>query len=519
MSRTLIVFTLLVMAIAVPVFLIGDRVEQDNPNDKDKSRFITEPVLKAYELTFFEKEQTTFKFNLLPDDSVRFFCPKCIEMIDKGELTMFLQGSDIDVMVLGRKLHNRWLSPGSERGSFGIVFTRDKSKNRVLRIPRLEVWRKNVPPPYSPKPVQTLIGVEGLHVENVVGDPEIPAPTFMFAMRNEDRIRIAMNSNTKELVGNLVYNWYRQGESIAKERGNNNVELIIPRYVEYGDSMQFEFGQLEQIKKVSPIYNLEMELWRKPPYRPTSDLDSLGGDSTGPKIKTREELLFEALLKRFGDVPQKFACSTPPLTDQKLIPGKLNIMAGQSNMQCIQIQLSDACYNDTAVCPSCESFYVFWIGVGDKAINSYELKNNERKALGGDGLLEAYAKSIYFRGGKGVGTFPRVESGEDVQFVILNSEFVREFSTKTDSLNDFLQTISDLKYIADTSGVELPEIPNMIWSNGTASSTYYAKLNWTSSVDQMISICFWNDNAISPIPVYFTYQQFIYQPDTVKVPL
>lgn len=471
------------LGIAGYAFFPKSPVPDDFPQQKPPSKWIyTKKVLKVRNIEFREGLETSFIFNFDPQDSVKIRCVSCLQAVTEGKLQVTFQGNEGQAIGITRTKFDGWLPIYSVTGKFGVIFYGKKN----VMINDLEIIRKSDSSKVRPGPDLVPLDVKGLFIDGIADDPAAKKTEFYFDLARRDLITILAKTVGGDM-NNLNCDWYKEGETFNTDIAPFNSPFNIPPDAAFFGNYIFEFGVKEKSK--DNIFNIRLE--RVPakiekPVEITADGDTISAENA---------LLMELIKALTPVATPEFDVVGIATQSYNVVPSRLNFATGNSNRQCFELALSEESADPTGKCPDC-SFWVYWIGVGQEAVNQYKFRDSTRKMLTQKGVIEAYANSVKFMKVSGVGIFPVISEGEDVFFAIVNEANKEKFF--------------EAKRLPPAAGESL----GFSALAAGLQRTGYQILPYSPGEKTFLCLC--NNNELSPVPVLFNYQQFLSLADTAK---
>lgn len=496
MNKGIVTLILGILSFAMFSFLMeGD--EQRRGREKSERVAVNE-IMSAYNLKFNKDvAKTVIVFQLDPADSVQIQCDECPRYMPsedntKGTLDLSLETIDA-TKYLKTGSFDRWIKVKSSNGKIGLVFTRDGFGEKNIKIPLVKVWVKTKKPTRDEAGVPaSVLDVNSVYIDRLLKDAPEDQLRFVIPMKSEDQVQVTIKGVNGVSPDNLVCNQYKQGEEFDKSPIEVGAPYPLPEVEGGKDLFHFEFSHIEGIKGVN-TYHLNVD--RIPAHSAgyLDEEDSVGVDSLPPVdtlIAEEPADPFLKYLKLMQGAPD-FTCTTPELKIQTTVLGKLNLGPGKRNKVCYDLQLTDECVA-AEDCIGCDSVWGFWLGAGNDLINRYNFKDSTRKLTTGEGLIEAWAHSVKFRGMTSSRIFPEVYYGEDIFFAIIDQAETDRF-LNTDWLPE--DWGGDYEYVL-SPGAYMRSYPYILQYNP----------------ERPVSLCMCNNNAVTSVPVMFRFQQFLIEP-------
>lgn len=482
MKKFLLFLAVGLIGIAGYAFFPKTPVPDDLPQQKTPSKWIyTKKVLKVKNIEFREGLETSFIFNFDPQDSVKIRCVSCLQAVTEGKLQVTFQGNEGQAIGITRSKFDGWMPIYSVTGKFGVIFYGKKN----VMIPDLEIIRKSDSSKVRPGPDLVPLDVKGLFIDGIADDPSSRKTEFFFDLARRDQITILAKTVAGDL-SNLICDWYKEGETFNADIAPFNVPFYIPPDAAFFGNYIYEFGV--KSKNKDNIFNIRLE---RVPAKIEKPVEIIDGDT----ISAENALLMELIKALTPQVAPEFDVVGLANESYNVVPSRLNFAPGRSNRQCFELALSEEAADPTGSCPDC-AFWVYWIGVGQEAVNQYKFRDSTRKLLTQKGVIEAYANSVKFMNVSGTGIFPVISEGEDIFFAIVNEANKERFF--------------EAKQLPPAAGQPL----GFATLAAGLQRTGYQILPYTPGERTFLCVC--NNNELSAVPVLFNYQQFLSLADTAK---
>lgn len=483
MKKILFLLALASVAVAWFAFSPHEAPPEDLPQRGGKWIY-TKKVLKVRNLEFRESLETSFIFQFDPLDSLKIRCRGCVEALSEGKLRITYQGGEGQTIGIGRKRLDTWMPLSSVTGKFGLIFSGVKN----VALPELEIIRKSDSSRVKPGPDLVPLDVKNLYVNYPADDPDAQKLEFYFDLARKDQITI-LAKTVSSTLDNLVCDWYKEGEEFDSDIAPFNSPFFIPSDATFYGNYIYEFGVKEKGKE--NIFNIRVERVPAKIETITDDGVIIDGDTMSDEMLLLKELIEQLQPEKV----KQFECKGIATEIFDKVPARLNISPGNNNKTCIPIMLSEECADPTETCPEC-SFWVFWMGVGDEAVNQYKFRDSTRKLITQQGVIEAYAHAVTFMKSTGSGILPVISEGEDVFYAIVNEANKAKFM----------------------KAIQLPPANNQPLGFETKSSglliSGYKIMPYNPG--EQLYLCLCNNNELSPVPVLFNFQQFLSLADTAK---
>ena len=448
---------------------------------------------------------SSFVYQFKANDSIKIKCEDCLDLMIEEQLEVALRSGGGDPVQLQASQMNTWIPIENPLGKFGLVISRKDKGDKVISIGSVEAWRKTpLPPKNFPVSQYTMSDIYNVYIDKLVSDLEGDRYRLKYRLNKNDKVKVTVISATGKTDINLGCWWYREGEDFAPIPAPNGQWFQIPGTADPSAYYIFEFADVKEDEAFDNLYNIKVERIPAPPEYGTETADSISGDTLvgeGEEGLTPEQQILKDLLEEIKKNSEStFECSTFENQVEMIVQPKMNISPGQRFKRCREIPLSAECIAPEEGCSGgCESFWVYWVGAGQRTINTFHLKDNAGKQNRGFGLMQAYAEG-YIRTGKdrslsGKGIFPLDSGNEDIFYTIMDSQDTSKF------LNNGFN-------------------PQKWLGNGTEtnSSGGFVPFDYgilTYNPERSLSICTCNNNEISPVPIHFRFQQFLYLPEEV----
>lgn len=484
MKKTLLILGSLLAASVLVAFMMDD---EQRPKRGQDNRVSVERVLEAFNLNFHKDVgQTSIIFQFAPEDSIKIECEDCILRManaeDKGGLLMKLQSID-KTEALKPSSFGQWLRINSSNGKVGLVFERDGVGEKVLNIRSLKVLRKTRSPFLDEGGLPMgLLDVNNLYIDKLTKDNTEIQTRFLFKLKSDDKIKVDIIGSNGAVPANLICSVYKTGEEYDKKPMATGVEIPVPTIDGGQDLFGFEFAHIKDVKGVNAYH---LDIYRIPlhtaGYRDIKD--TLVPDTTLPNdtIMVPEQGFYEG---------PEFKYLGPEGTIRGNVPGRFNLGINKNFRACWDIPLSDEGLPADA-CLGCDTFWAFWMGVGNANINRYLYQDSLRKMASKGGLIEAFAKSMKTRGNS-LGVFPTPQQGEKAFFAIMNATDKQRFLTSE---------FSDANYDGNDTTT---------WSSQGLVPAKQYRLHYAPG--SALSLCVCNSSSVNTVPVMFKFQQFVTAP-------
>ncbi|MFN8393819.1 MAG: hypothetical protein U0176_04010 [Bacteroidia bacterium] len=485
MKKTLLILGSLLAAGVLVAFMMND--DEQRPKRGQDNRISVERVLEAFNLNFHKEiGQTSIIFQFAPEDSIKIECEDCLLRManseDKGGLAIKLQSID-KTEVLKPSAFGQWLRINSSNGKVGLVFERDGVGEKVLSIRSLKVLRKTRSPFLDEGGVPMgLLDVNNLYIDKLTKDNTEIQTRFLFKLKSDDKIKVDIIGSNGAVPANLICSVYKTGEEYDKKPMATGVELNVPPIDGGQDLFGFEFAHIKDVKGVNAyhldIYRIPLNTAGYRDIRDTIVPDTIRGDCTYMVAK-----------EGFYEGPD-FVFLGPEGTIKANVPGRFNLGINKNFRACYDIPLSDEGLPAEA-CKGCDTFWAFWMGVGNANINRYLYQDSLRKMASKGGLVEAFARSMKTRGNS-LGVFPPPQQGEKAFFAIVNATDKQRFLTSE---------FNDANYDGNDTTT---------WSSQGLVPTKQFRLHYTPG--SALSLCVCNNSSVNTVPVMFKFQQFVTAP-------